>query len=141
MHYSKRTAMNQKLFIFSIAIIMAIVNGCHKKVFDAEAIGRDYFIENIPEGFDWSTISSVDVEITPNDQYDGQYLYTIEFFDKNPISDNSAALLATGWCSGKAPLQKSITLPTSLDTLFVCQTTPGNRRSVMRIPIENNKLT
>ena len=45
--YYKRTAMNYKIFIYVLAVAMVIFTGCHKDVFDSEALGRDYFIENI----------------------------------------------------------------------------------------------
>ncbi len=138
--YYKRTAMNYKIFIYVLAVAMVIFTGCHKDVFDSEALGRDYFIENIPEGFDWTSSSSIQVEITPSDNYAGTYLYTIDFFDKNPIADSSANLLGSGWCSGKQPLKKSIIISDAQADLFVCQTTPGGRRSVMQVPIENNRV-
>lgn len=118
-----------------------LFSGCHKEVYDPEALERDYFIQNIPEGFDWSTISSVQLEVIPYDQYEGQYPYTIEVFDKNPLLDETAALYTIGWCTGDKPLRKSITLPTAQSLVYVRQTTPGGRRTIKETEIIDGRVS
>lgn len=130
--------MSYKLYILALASAIIIFAGCRKDVFDSGTIERDYFIEDIPEGFSWATSLAINTEVIPSDKYDGTYWYTIEFFDRNPLIDSSAQLLGNGWCSSKQPLKKTIIIPDAQTTLFVEQITPGGRRSVMEVPIENN---
>lgn len=119
------------LFIFS---------SCHKEVYESGALERDYFIQNIPDGFNWSTLSSIHLEVTPNDQYSGQYLYTIEVFDKNPLLEQTATLYTTGWCTGVKPLKKTISIPAVQSLVYVRQTTPGGRRTIKEIEVVNQSI-
>lgn len=133
--------MSYKLYILALASAIIIFAGCRKDVFDSDAIERDYFIEDIPEGFSWATTSQVSVQVIPSDKYNGTYLYTIEIFDKNPLTDKNAKLLGSGWCTGQKPLQKEITLLDSQETLFIRQITPGGRKSLIEVAIENNQAS
>ena len=126
--------------ILCILCGLFLLCSCHEEIYDPEALGKDYFIQNIPSDFTWSTTSSVQTSVIPYDRYEGQYLYTIEIFDKNPLTDPSAVLYTTGWCTGKQPLQKTITVPAVQKTLYIRQTTPGGRKSIKEAEIKNNKL-
>lgn len=125
--------------IFILGFIL-IFSSCHKDTYDPEALGRDYFIQNIPDNFDWSTTTSVAVEITPYDLYNGQYPYTIEIFDKNPLLDPAAALCAIGWGTAPKPLIKNITVPRTQTILYIRQTSPGGRKSIKEAAIEQGQL-
>lgn len=127
--------------LFFLICGIVICNGCRKDTYDPNALGKDYFIQDIPENFTWATTSSVDIEIIPYDRYNGQYPYRIEIFDKNPLLDNSPALYASGWCTMTNPWRKTITLPDIQTTLYIRQTSPGGRRSMLEATIENGQVT
>ena len=97
--------------LFFLICGIVICNGCRKDTYDPNALGKDYFIQDIPENFTWATTSSVDIEIIPYDRYNGQYPYRIEIFDKNPLLDNSPALYASGWCTMTNPWRKHGNIP------------------------------
>lgn len=124
----------------SICSLGILFSSCHKDVYDPEALGRDYFIQGIPENFDWATTTTIVTEITPYDLYNGQYPYTIEIFDKNPLTNPSATLYTIGWSTGANPLKNNITLPGSDTLVYVRQTTPGGRKSIKPAHIVNNQL-
>lgn len=129
-----------RLICCVICSISFLISSCHKEVYDPSALERDYFIQDIPEGFDWSTLSSVNLEVMPYDQYDGQYFYTIEVFSQNPSLDESVILYTKGWCSAQKPLKKSVSLPSSQKVVYVRQTTPGGRKTVKEVEISNNTI-
>lgn len=127
-------------FILCISCSMLLLNGCQNDVYNPKAVGEDYFIQGIPADFDWATVASVRLEAIPYDQYNGRYDYKIEVFNKNPLTDGSAALYATGWCTAQQPLQKDIIVPDADTLVYICQTTPGGRKSVMPVKIENRQI-
>lgn len=127
-------------FILCISCSIFLLNGCQNDVYNPKAIGEDYFIQGIPADFDWATVATVRLEATPYDQYNGRYDYKIEVFDKNPLTDGSAALYTTGWCTAQQPLQKDIVIPDADTLVYICQTTPGGRKSVMPVKIENRQI-
>ena len=132
--------MSKNTSLLCILISCCIWVSCHKSVYDPEALERDYFIKNIPENFDWSTTQSLDLQVSPFDLYNGQYPYTIEVFNKNPLLDREATLYAAGWCTGQQILQKKIVVPDVDTSLFIRQTTPGGRRSIQEARIENGRI-
>lgn len=127
-------------FVVFILSLILFFSSCHKDAYDPEALGRDYFIQNIPKNFDWATTASIAIEVTPYDQYNGQYPYTIEVFDKNPLLDPTAALYTIGWCTATRPLTKKITLPRLQTTVYIRQTTPGGRKSIKEAEIVSGQV-
>ena len=77
--------------------------GCTDDVYDPERgiqtepkenpLGEDFAA---PDGFNWSMINTVNLNVEVNDEFDGRYKYLIEVFTANPISDVSAAPIAVG---------------------------------------------
>lgn len=118
-----------------------LISGCHKDVYDPTALGRDYFIQNIPENFDWSTTKSLDLTVLPYDNYEGSYDYSIEIFNKNPLNESQPILYAAGWGSSTQPFRKTITIPAIDTLLYVRQTSPGNRRLIKSILVKGKELT
>ena len=77
-------------FASSILCGILLISSCHKELYDSTALGKDYFIQDIPEDFNWSMTSSSSLEVVPYDLYNGQYDYTIEVFNKNPLTNKNA---------------------------------------------------
>ena len=57
-------------------------------------LGKDFVA---PDGFDWSMITTVKLNIEVKDEFNGQYNYLIEVFTSNPLSDKTATPLAAGY--------------------------------------------
>ena len=78
--------------------------GCTDDVYDPERgiqtepkenpLGEDFAA---PDGFNWSMINTVNLNVEVNDEFDGRYKYLIEVFTVNPISDVSAAPIASDY--------------------------------------------
>ena len=132
----------KKCNIFILLILSAIIglNSCHKEVYDPKAIWDDYFIQDIPAGFDWATLSTVQVQVFPNDVYGGQYFYTIELFEQNPLVNPEAILYAKGVSKQNQPFTADITLPDTKTTLYVRQTDPTGKKSIQMGTVLNGKL-
>lgn len=133
--------MNRYLYIICILAVSHFFFSCHSSIYDPESIRRHYFIQDIPENFDWSTTSEVSIEVIPNDRYAGQYHYTIEVFAQNPLLDSAALLCSGGWCNSLQPLKKTLVLPDALKTVYIRQTTPGGRQSVIPVEVINNQIS
>lgn len=132
----------KKCNIFILLILSAIIglNSCHKEVYDPKAIWDNYFIQDIPAGFDWATLSTVQVQVFPNDVYGGQYFYTIELFEQNPLVNPEAILYAKGVSKQNQPFTADITLPDTKTTLYVRQTDPTGKKSIQMGTVLNGKL-
>ena len=50
-----------------------------------------------PNGFDWLLFSSINLNVKVNDTFNGQYHYTVEVFDNNPVISPDATLLTKGF--------------------------------------------
>lgn len=132
----------RKRNIFILLFLSTIIglNSCHKDVYNPKAIWDDYFIKDLPAGFDWATLSTVQVQVFPNDTYDGQYFYTIELFAQNPLTHPEAILYAKGVCKKDRPFTTDITLPDTKTALYVRQTAPTGKKSIQIGTILNGKL-
>lgn len=132
----------KKFNIFILLILPAIIglNSCHKEVYDPQAVRDDYFIKDIPAGFDWATLSTIEVQVFPNDVYGGQYFYTIELFEQNPLTNPQTVLYAKGVSKLNRPFSADITLPDTKTTLYVRQTDPTGKKSIQMGTILDGKL-
>lgn len=130
---------NTILLLLSLLGIL-LMNSCEKEVYDPNAVKDDYFIKNIPDGLDWSPLAAIQTEITPNDQYNGKYFYTIEVFDQNPLLFPQATLFAKGVCKQNQPFATKITLPEAKTAVFVRQTDPTGKKSIQIATPGNGKL-
>lgn len=124
-----------------LASTILVFRGCHKGVYEPGALEKNYFIQNIPEGFNWSSVKNVNIQITPDDQYNGQYPYKIEIFNHNPALSDSIIRYAAGWCIAQNPLKQEMTVRSTDSVFFIRQTTPGGNRSVNMASSVNNRLT
>ena len=84
---------------YRFSVVVAIVStlalsSCTDDVYDPERgiqtkpkenpLGEDF---TAPDGFDWSMVNTVNLNVEINDEFDGRYKYLIEIFTANPISD------------------------------------------------------
>ena len=132
----------RKCNLFILLSLSAIIglNSCQKDIYNPKAIWDDYFIQDIPAGFDWATLSTVQIQVFPNDTYGGQYFYTIELFEQNPLVHPEATLYAKGVAKQSRPFTADVTLPDTKTTLYVRQTDPTGKKSIQMGNILNGKL-
>ena len=84
---------------YRFSVVVAIVStlalsSCTDDVYDPERgiqtkpkenpLGEDF---TAPDGFDWSLVNTVNLNVEINDEFDGRYKYLIEIFTANPISE------------------------------------------------------
>ena len=87
-------------FALGAGMMLATFVGCvddNKDLYDPTITADNPLDITAPDGFDWSTTNTIRLSVEANDEYSGQYYYTIEVFDNNPIASNdSIASLAKG---------------------------------------------
>lgn len=83
-----------------------------------------------PDGFDWSMISTVNLNIEVKDELNGQYNYLAEVFTTNPLLDNAATPIAAGYAKSGSNYVAEISIPKSIKRLFIRQTDPKNRNEI-----------
>lgn len=84
----------------------------------------------IPDGFDYSTTTSVKINATVSDEFNGKYNYLIEIFAENPLTDASVKPVAAGVAKSNTVYATEIILPKAQTTFFVKQTDPRGLVSI-----------
>ncbi|MEI3455765.1 MAG: hypothetical protein V8R28_02245 [Bacteroides cellulosilyticus] len=102
-------------------------------------LGEDFVA---PEGFEWSMISTVKLNVEVKDEFNRQYNYLVEVFTINPLSDETAAPLAAGYAKLGSNYVAEISIPKSTQHLFIRQTDPKQRKEIYQydIPESDNTL-
>lgn len=85
------------LFI-SLATSLFITACADKDVYNPDRVRPVAPVENplgedfvAPDGFDWSMITTVNLNVEVKDEFNGQYKYLVEVFNTNPLSDGTAS--------------------------------------------------
>lgn len=90
---------------------------------------------NIPDDFDFSTVSTPTLTVNVMDEYEGNY--TVEGYDDNPVFNPSATLLFRRKTNGKNPcVIEDVTFPKTLKMLYIRQTDPYGLMSVYTFDLE-----
>lgn len=143
-----RTKMNKKisnLLVFALCSGALLISpGCEDKDnFTGGGLeGNENPLAevNVPKGFEWKTITPVDVSITVAGNYTGSYKYTVEVFDKNPIISADAKLIYKGFAQNGKTVNTQIAIPAALTEVYVRQTAPTKLSTVRVVSIENNTI-
>ncbi|WP_455960774.1 LruC domain-containing protein [Bacteroides bouchesdurhonensis] len=77
-----------------------------------------------PDGFDWSMTATTQVTVEVNDQFNGQFYYTVELYDNHPVISADAHLLGKGVAKGDKPYVINITAEKTINTIYVKEITP-----------------
>lgn len=84
-----KTSINKLCIAASILVTAAGISACvddNKTLYDPEYKTPNPMEEiSAPTGFDWSSTHSIKFNVEVNDEFDGQYYYTVEIVDKNPL--------------------------------------------------------
>ena len=75
-------------------------------------------------------LATVKLNIEVKDKFNGQYKYLIEIFTRNPLSDATATPLAAGYAKSGTNYTTEISIPKSIEHLFIRQTDPKQRQTV-----------
>lgn len=96
-----------------------------------------------PDGFDWSTTTTKTVSVEVKDEFDGQYYYTIDIYNENPLYSESAKMLASGVAKKGSNYVVALDLLKSQEGIYVKQTDPKGRVGVYMydVPEDNEKIT
>ncbi len=135
------TYMKTKKGAFSIVVtklfvaLVLLFAGCEQDYYQPElqkGSGSSLFGDsiNVPEGFDWSTMQTVDLNLEVDDQYNGKYFYTVELYGAHPFFDEKAPMLGKGVARKGNNFNFSATLPADLETIFIKQIDPTGREKV-----------
>lgn len=110
------------LAIFSSTLLFS---GCQKDLYDPEyAASKNGLIAGVPSDFNWSTISSVNLTVNVDDQYNGEFYYIVEVFDQNPVTDGNAKLLGKGVAKKGQVFSSVISVPQTTKSIAIRQTSP-----------------
>lgn len=118
-----------------------ILSGCEVDYYEQpeenQGSGSSLFEDGVtvPSGFDWATIQSVNVTVSVDDQYSGNYYYIVELFDANPLFDEEANLLGKGVAKLNIDFSTSVSLPKAIERIYVQQTDPTGKQAVKVINI------
>lgn len=114
---------------FSVVVAIVgtlILSSCTDDVYDPERgiqtepkenpLGEDF---TAPDGFNWSMVNTVNLNVEINDEFDGRYKYLIEIFTANPISDVSAVPIAVGTANRNGNYSAEINVSKAATRLFI----------------------
>jgi LruC domain-containing protein len=126
------------LAIFSSTLLFS---GCQKDLYDPEyAASKNGLITGVPSDFNWSTISSVNLTVNVDDQYNGEFYYIVEVYNNNPLFSSDSKLLAKGVAKKGQAFTSTVTTPQGLSTLYVCQTNPLGFKEVKAVDVSSVNL-
>lgn len=131
--------------VMTILIATMALSSCKDDVYDPDKIRQIPPAENpfgedfkAPDGFDWSMITTVKLNIEVKDEFSGQYHYLIEVFTTNPLNDATATPIAVGVAKQGDNYVAEITAPKTLEKLYIRQTDPRQRKEVYEFAKADN---
>lgn len=90
-----------------------------------------------PNGFDWLLFSSINLNVKVNDTFNGQYHYTVEVFDNNPVISPDATLLTKGFAKLGQDFTTELPVSNSIPMLYIRQIAPDGLASIRAYSTEN----
>ena len=129
-------------------------SGCHKDLYnpdDEVSLSASELFEDstvvISSDFDWSITNDVNLTVKVDDQYAGQYYYTVEVFDSNPVINSDATLYSKGVANINQDYKATETIPktdiasdTTVSYLYIRQTDPSGLSSVKMAEITGSNI-
>ncbi len=135
----KISKFNILLTSFFFILVLSIFS-CKEDYYDPYYKAPSPFT-GVPDNFDWSTITSINLTVNVNDEYNGQYYYIIEVFDDNPILNTNATLLAKGVAKQTESFTSEINFPQALQTIYIRQTSPNGLQIVQERSVDSKNIT
>ena len=143
-----KTTINKLFFASSIILSTACITACvddNKDLYDP-SYQTPNPMEDIsaPAGFNWASTNSIKFSVEVDDEFDGQYYYTVEVLDKNPLEDTPEApckVLSKGVAKKGEPYQTEVVYSKDINFLYVRQTDPRGRDKVKQIEVTGNNTS
>lgn len=124
--------INKAKCVLLVAITLFFAACTEKDYYDPEFETDNPLGEVVaPASFDWSMTNSAQLNVTVNDEFDGQYYYSIEVFDQDPLNNKTAIPLAKGVAKQGMDFSTSLAITKDQKGIFIKQTDPKGR-SVVR---------
>ena len=101
-------------------------------------LGEDFVA---PTCFDWSMITTVKLNIEVKDEFNGMYNYLAEVFTTNPLTDATATPIAADYAKAGKNYVVEISIPKSIERVYVRQTDPKQRKEVYEFVVPGNGET
>jgi len=122
---------------------MAFISSCEdKNLYDPDEEFPNPIEEiNVPDDFDWKTMNTINLKVIVDDQFEGKYAYQVDIYDGNPVLESNAKKIATGYARKSSPLNAKVTVPTSIESLWVKQTAPTGLASFVSVSMEKESVT
>ncbi len=108
--------------------------GCSSDVYDPDKttveptpnpIGQGF---SAPDGFKWSMINTVKLNVAVKDEFKGAYKYLVEVFTSSPLNNTSITPIAAGLTNSS--YSTDIAISTDIKRLYIRQTDPKGRKEI-----------
>ncbi|PKP37922.1 MAG: hypothetical protein CVT97_03800 [Bacteroidetes bacterium HGW-Bacteroidetes-14] len=98
-------------------------------------------VSDIPESFDWKTVQSVNVNVQVNsiNGISDNYIRVIKVYSSPMLKDGS--LLSSGAAKPGTPFNVNLTLPTSLQSLYIQEILPDGSRTLTKTDITSKSIS
>lgn len=140
-----KTTINKLFFASSMILSTACITACvdDNKDLYAPSYQTPNPMEDIsaPAGFDWSSTNSIKFSVEVDDEFDGQYYYTVEILDKNPLeatAEDPYNTLAKGVAKKGEAYQTEVVSSKDIKYLYVRQTDPRGRDQIKQVEISES---
>ncbi len=131
---------NSRRFLLGLGFIMCVTS-CFKD--DApkeiEVASPKLFPSGatIPSDFKWSSVKKLDVRVSVDDKFGGQYFYRVELYDNDPMLGVKANLLGAGMAKKGQDFAGKIVIPAFLQYIYVKKISPAKIPSVTMVAVSN----
>ncbi|MDF9828837.1 LruC domain-containing protein [Parabacteroides sp. PF5-6] len=127
-------------------LLTVVISACSTQdVYEPDPIDPEKPEEpNVPSvDIDWQTFAKTTLSVRVNDEYNGEFYYTVEAYVNNPAVEENAKLIAgSGQKTNKTvAYNREITLPAGLETLYVMITDPFQRKRVYGVAVQEGTIS
>lgn len=127
------TTMKSSLIALSI-----LLASCTTDVYEPkEEPGPSDPTNGIPNDFDFSTVTKKQLVVNVPDEYDGRFYYTVEVYNKNPNTDESAKILVGSKTNKNTSISTDLIFPKFTDALYVVVTDPYGHKGLYAYDIKD----
>ena len=91
----------------------------------------------IPSDFKWSSVKKLDVRVSVDDKFGGQYFYRVELYDNDPMLGAKANLLGAGMAKKGQDFVGKIVIPSFVQYIYVKKISPAKIPSVTMVAVSN----
>ncbi len=92
---------------------------------------------SIPSDFKWSSVKKMDVKVSVDDKFGGQYFYRVELYDRDPMLGAKANLLGAGMAKKGQDFVGKIVIPTFLQYIYIKKISPAKIPSTSMVAVSN----